>query len=607
LHVGDYVIEGKLGKGAVGAVYEVRHVPTGEVRALKAIPTPTREQRERFKREAFAQAAGGAHPNVARCFEVGEYEERHVYLVIEHLPGGSLQDRIDRRGPLPPVEAARTLASVARGLGVIHALGVLHRDLKPENVMFAADGTAKLVDFGIVRLLDADSLTETGALVGTPAFMAPEQAIGDKQRLGPSTDVYGLGATLYCALTGALPVDGDSIARLLRQITQDDPRPPSALAPQVPPELDRIVLKAMARAPGDRYASAAELADALDGWVQGERKSALPRAVLIPVGVALLLLAGAAFGSLFATPPAAEGGAIAPPAPAEPPAPEPRRPGPRSLPSGLVQSGEAFINAKDGSLLVLIPPGSFVQGDPKGITRSVTLSRGFFLGKHEVTWNQWAQFCRETGRPLLPPRQIPRCVTATGERIRLKKPFDPSRVPRHPATFMYYADARAYCEWAGGRLPSEAQWEYAARGTDGRTFPWGDDAGGLARANVAGRLVGTLPVDLELEDPGPFGSLNLGGNVAEWVEDVEVSYAELNRLKAPTTDPVITYELFSTLRTVAGLGLKDEDLFQRGRCLSRGGDFRSPPAEARAFVRTSRTARPEDLGLGLRLCIPGPE
>ena len=478
LQVGDYVIEDKLGKGAVGAVYRVQHIPTGEVRALKAIPTPTPEQRERFKREAFAQAAGSAHPNVARCFEAGEYEE-HVYLVIEHLQGGSLEERIGEGGPLPPVEAARVMATIARGLGIIHALGVLHRDLKPENIMFGADGTAKLVDFGIARLLEADSLTDTGALVGTPAFMAPEQATGDKRSMGAWTDVYGLGATLYCALTGSVPFDGNTMTELLRQILHDTPEAPSSLDPKIPRELDRIVLKAIARSPEGRYASVAEFADELEGWVRGERRSFVPRAALVALGVAVVLLVGAGLGALWsheAKGPSPAGPEVAslPPV-SRPPAPAPERPRPASLPEGVVPSGDTFINAKDGSLLVWIPPGRFVQGDPKGVTRSVTISRGFFLGKQEVSWGQWAEFCGETGRPLLPPNQRPRCVTAAGKPIRLGGPFDPRRVRRHPATYMYYADARAYCEWAGGKLPSEAQWEYAARGTDGRTFPWGDD------------------------------------------------------------------------------------------------------------------------------------
>ncbi|MBL4845226.1 MAG: serine/threonine protein kinase [Planctomycetes bacterium] len=260
--VAGHKVLGKLGKGASGAVYLVEHLESGEYRALKAIPTPDEEARACFEREVKSQMGAGGHPNVAECFEAGEWEG-HVYLVMEHLPGGSLRELVRQRGALVGHEAAEVVALLADGLAAVHAVGILHRDLKPANVMFDAVGVPKLVDFGLARACDAQS--QTDALQGTPAYMAPEQTRTAQGTLSEQTDVYGLGGVLYSALTGDLPYACSDMLELLLEIAACDPIPPSERRPEleIPAALDAIVLRAMARSPKERYSSAVEFAKAL--------------------------------------------------------------------------------------------------------------------------------------------------------------------------------------------------------------------------------------------------------------------------------------------------------------------------------------------------------
>jgi eukaryotic-like serine/threonine-protein kinase len=259
---GQRIVE-KLGKGSSGAVYLVEDPESKELRALKAIPSPNDEARRRFEREVNCQLDASGHPNVAECYGAGEWQG-NVFLVAEFLPGGSLREQLQAEGPFEPRRAAEIVAALADGLGAVHANGVLHRDLKPANVMFDEEGVPKLVDFGLAAAGgDADDM------FGTPVFMAPEQTRTAQAPLSVRTDVYGLGAVLYSALTGALPYATKSLMDLLLEIAACDPVPPSERAPQqeIPEALDEIVLRAMARKPDDRYASAAEFAAALRAFL----------------------------------------------------------------------------------------------------------------------------------------------------------------------------------------------------------------------------------------------------------------------------------------------------------------------------------------------------
>jgi serine/threonine-protein kinase len=224
-------------------------------------------ERARFRAEAEAVAAVD-HPHVVRVYESGEHGGR-PFLALEYCPGGSLADRL-RAGPLPPADAASLLAKVAAGVQAAHAAGVVHRDLKPANVLFAADGTPKVADFGLAKRAGGAELTRTRAVMGTPAYMAPEQAAGGTRFVGPAADVYALGAVLFECLAGRPPFESEDVTALLVKVAEEDPPSVRRFAPAVPRDLDRVCRKCLAKDPRERYASAGELAEDLDRIAAGE-------------------------------------------------------------------------------------------------------------------------------------------------------------------------------------------------------------------------------------------------------------------------------------------------------------------------------------------------
>ncbi|RMG07105.1 MAG: serine/threonine protein kinase, partial [Planctomycetota bacterium] len=264
--VGPYLVEALLGRGGVGVVYRARDERSGRSVAVKVLQGGDAEDRLRFAREARA-AARLRGPGIVAVVDVGQHGG-HPYLVMELVEGESLQARLERTGPLPPEEAARVLEGVARAVARAHAQGILHRDLKPANVLLDREGTPWLTDFGLARRVgdEAERLTLSGTVLGTPAFLPPEQALGDRARVGPQSDVYGLGATLYAALTGRPPFPGRSVLAVLARVVEEAPPAPRALRPELPPELEALCLACLAKDPAARPAGAATFADALAAW-----------------------------------------------------------------------------------------------------------------------------------------------------------------------------------------------------------------------------------------------------------------------------------------------------------------------------------------------------
>jgi hypothetical protein len=259
---------GLLGAGAMGQVWRVEDVESGAQAALKTVLSGASPQViERLRREGEALARIPVHPGVLRVRAAGETHGQ-VWLVLDLAQGGSLQARLKVQGPLEPVAAARLVAEVARAVAHIHAHGVLHRDLKAGNVLFDGDGRALLADFGVARLRGAERLTQTGAVVGSPGMMAPEQAGGDA-RIDERTDVYGLGALLFECLTDRSPFTGDSAMAVLTRVLRDPPVPPSSLRPGIPPAIDQAVLAALAKSPDERPPSAKAYAELLERSARG--------------------------------------------------------------------------------------------------------------------------------------------------------------------------------------------------------------------------------------------------------------------------------------------------------------------------------------------------
>jgi hypothetical protein len=222
----------------------------------------------RFLAEAEA-AAKLRHPNIVQVYALGEHEGR-PYLELEYVEGGSLAQRLDGT-PWPPARAAGLVATLAGAVAAMHSRGVVHRDLKPANVLLEADGTPKVADFGLAKALGVDSgLTGTEEVLGTPSYMAPEQAGGGAKQVGPAADVYALGAILYELLTGRPPFRAATVLETLEQVRTAEPVPPRRLVPRLPRDLETIGLKAMAKEPGRRYATARELAEDLGRFLGGE-------------------------------------------------------------------------------------------------------------------------------------------------------------------------------------------------------------------------------------------------------------------------------------------------------------------------------------------------
>jgi TPR repeat protein/serine/threonine protein kinase len=269
--VGRYEVRAVLGEGAFGRVYHAFDPQLHRDVAVK-VPHPgalTPGLRERFLREARATATVH-HPNVCPIHDVGTDGDL-PYLVMHFIPGGTLAGLLTRRpAPFPPASAAAVVRKLALGVAAAHAKGVLHRDLKPANVLWDAASREVLVtDFGLARVGGEAPLSRTGDILGTPAYMSPEQGRGRPEEVGPLTDVYSLGVILYRLLAGAVPFQG-SVMEVLAQAQFNDPAPPSAVRPGLDPAIDTICLKAMARKPADRYASANEFVGALADYLRGQ-------------------------------------------------------------------------------------------------------------------------------------------------------------------------------------------------------------------------------------------------------------------------------------------------------------------------------------------------
>ena len=269
--VPGYEILEVLGRGGMGIVYKARHHRLQRLVALKMILAGAHagpRELARFRTEAEA-VARLQHPNIVQIYEVGE-QHRLPYCVLEFVDGGSLARKLAGT-PLPPRQAAQLAATLAEAMHAGHQRGIVHRDLKPDNVLLTADGTPKVTDFGLAKKLDADAdQTASGAIVGTPSYMAPEQARGRGKEVGPAADVYALGAMLYEALTGRPPFKAATPLETMLQVIHEEPVPPRRFQPAVPAELETICLKCLAKDPAHRYASALALADDLKRFLSGE-------------------------------------------------------------------------------------------------------------------------------------------------------------------------------------------------------------------------------------------------------------------------------------------------------------------------------------------------
>ena len=470
-------------------VYRARDSVIGRTVAVKILTEAgcaDPDAKARFLQEA--RLAGNIdHDNVISIYDFGEDDRHRPYMVMEFLRGADLRHAI-REGQLTDLRAKlRVALQVARALGYIHTLDIVHRDIKPENIHLTANGVVKLMDFGIAKTQDM-SLTRTGYVMGTPYYMAPEQVLG--KRIGPAVDIYAFGVLFFELLAGTRPVSGDTVERIFYAIL-NEPLNLEPLRGSVPQPICDLIASCTAKDAAQRPANFEAVAAGIERVLAdmeapariatpapqpaltqppqpGVRKPAVKPWMAVALGIVLL----AAIGVLVKL--------ILTPAHHTNP--------PKAL---------ALTLSTPAGDMVLVPAGPFLFGKAK---TSVTLP-SFYIDKTEVSNDAYAKFCQETGHAL--PSGFP------------------ADEPGLPVVNVTVADAHEFAAWARKRLPTAQEWEKAARGDQGRLFPWGDERD-PTRANVRDNPAlarhEVMAAGSFLQGASPYGALNMIGNVWEFVD-----------------------------------------------------------------------------------------
>ncbi len=507
--LGRYHLLEQLGEGGMAVVYKAydtrleTDVAVKVIRTERLAPEILQRSLKRFEREAKALARL-THPNIVKVTDFGEYEGK-PYLVMEYLPGGTLKNRI-KQGPIPWGDAIRLLLPIAEALDFAHSQNMIHRDVKPSNILLTERGQPMLTDFGIAKILDLEEtqdLTGTGMGVGTPEYMAPEQWTGKASAL---SDQYSLGVVLYEMLTGRKPYIADTPAAiLLKQATEPLPRP-GQYARDLPEKVEKVLLKTLTKNPEDRYQSMEEMASAWQNALEskgqvmpsisGSAKSRQkPRVEAIATQETLGTIDQSDYEEEFV----------------------------EAQPSRIVEydgKKELTIAIASGveMAFVRVPAGEFLMGSPDGIgindehpQHEIYLDE-FWMSKTPVTNLQYQVFIEATG--YLPPDYW-------------KDNRSPDGKKQHPITFVSWTDSNTFCAWASRvskqkiRLPTEAEWEKAARGTDKLLYPWGSQKPSRDLCNYLKLFsADTSPVEqFSPQGDSPYGCADMAGNVWEWTAD----------------------------------------------------------------------------------------
>ena len=524
--IGKYELQEFLG-GGMSHVYRAQDTVIGRTVAVKILTEAgcqDAEAKARFLAEA-RMAGNIAHDNVISIYDFGEDEQHRPFMVMEFLRGEDLRHAIKSGHTGDLRNKLKIALQVARALQYIHEQKIVHRDIKPENVHISPSGIVKLMDFGIAKS-EGLAMTRAGYVLGTPYYMAPEQVTG--QNITGQVDVYAFGVMLFELLSGTKPIDADTVERIFYSILNEPLKLDPLYQAAIPQAICDLVVKCTAKSPAERPQGFAPVCAEL------ERLIANFDAVTVSVGQP----SGAA-----AIP--AQASAVAPPPAAVPKAGRPvwmipaiaglvvlilaggyfaMRPKP-SAPAGL-----APIITTSTGVMVLVPAGDFEFGQDK---QHDSLP-AFYIDKTEVTNAAYQQFCNATGRPL--PEKFP------------------ADQPNLPVVWVSIIDAHAFAQWAGKRLPTSREWEKAARGTDGRAFPWGNE-NDPSRANMKDPSRGSTEskglqsvTDFQ-NGASPFGALQMVGNAWEFVEGVvQPSQESIENFRHQMKDPPGPNEPWYTVR-----------------------------------------------------------
>ncbi len=587
--IGKYHILKEIGCGGFAAVYKAYDTDLERDLALKVLHPYWYSDPNfvtRFRREAKA-LANLRHPNVVTVYDAGEIDQQ-LYIAMAYLPGNSLRELLSDLSVLPLELAVSILKQLASAVDYAHRNGVLHRDIKPSNVILEGPDEAiqaTLLDFGLVKLMqDSSALTSYGKLVGSPEYMAPEQANPDRRdEVGAAADRYALGIMAYRMLTGRVPFPGNTPATLNAHENKPVP-PPRKFRPGLPERVQQALLKMLAKAPAARFHSATafvvELQEALEDSARYQRQAALYeklQAAAAQEDWSQVLMVGSQIEAIspgyrdvaqqieraqqaisrrspFRTPKAFAARNAAPAGTRG----RHRRwlgmglaallvviagawalrrfPGAASGPPRNPTLGAEWVRPQDGMAMVYAPGGEFLMGAAEwhdDVPIHAVILDGFWIDRTEVTQAHYRR-CMDAGDCAALPATTP---------------FRPA----HPVVAVTWDDAAAYCAWAGGRLPTEAEWEYAARSVERYRYPWGDDKSLVGPAGVRLNFCDANCAEPWADDAvddgyattapvGSFpagmswcGAFDLAGNVWEWVSDWygETYYAE-SRSRNPT-------------------------------------------------------------------------
>jgi serine/threonine-protein kinase len=557
---GRYQILSVLGEGGMATVYKAYDTRLEREVAIKVIRREAFPQDEmemllkRFEREAKSLGRL-SHPNIVGVIDYGEYEGS-PYLVMVYLPGGTLKDHLGK--PIPWREAIQLILPIAHALEYVHEQNIINRDVKPSNILMTEKNQPMLTDFGLVKLFadkddkEATSLTSSGTGLGTPDYMAPEQWTGEATA---QSDLYSLGVVLYEMITGHRPYTADTPAGvLLKQATEALPLPKYYIS-DLPQNVESVLLKVLAKEPRNRYADMPafiselknllagkdvlatttkpeRLREQMTGRVERSRNSAssaepqaAPQKKTLPLiigglgALGLLVLCGGYWfltsnSGLFSAAPTATRQTESSPIPVVDISTETIEPTATATDApALPTETQIPDEIKDGKNVPmrLIPAGEFTMGsDNSGDVGSrpahVVDLDAFYIDKYEVT-NEMYDACVYAVECRKPQR--------TGS-VTHNTYFDNPVFANYPVLYVDWKMAKTYCEWRGARLPTEAEWEKAARGTDERIYPWAGTTLDCSFANIPGCVGDTSAVDQYEKGKSIYGVFGMSGNIWEW-------------------------------------------------------------------------------------------